>query len=163
MDDQFAAELAIRRLHAVCADAVYRKDGQAFAECYTENGEWKVAGLHIVGRAAIADALGELGAANERIFMTFGMPILEFGPQTATGRTYVVEHVKRHDGSAAVTFGIYYERFVHLDGQWRFRWRHFDFLYFGSPDLSDPFYTLNDYGAPPDMPPADAPTAGLCV
>lgn len=163
MHDHIAAELAIRRLHALCADAVYRKDGHAFAACYTPDGEWKIAGLHIVGRAAIANALGELGAANERIFMTFGAPILEFGSQTVAGRTYVTEHVKRHDGSAAVTLGIYYEKFVFSDGQWRFQWRHFDFLYFGPPDLSDPFYPLNDYGAPPATPPADAPTAGLCI
>lgn len=155
------AEIGVRRLHALCADAVWRRDGGAFAGCYAENGVWKIAGLVFRGREVIAEALGRLGAANERILMTFASPILDVTAGTLTGRTPVVEQVKCLDGSASVTIGIYYERFVECDGQWLFQWRHFDFGYLGPPDLSAPFYQLTDYGPPPALPGADDPTVGL--
>lgn len=165
MPDRVTVELAIRRLQAEAADAVYRKDKQAFGACHAETCEWKVAGLHLVGRPAIAQAMIDLGAANARVFMTLGSPILDFGGdgESVSGRTSVVEYVKRNDGGAAVTLGVYYERFVVVADRWLFARRHFDFYYFGPADLSAPFYPLSDYGAPPAMPAPDDLTAGLRV
>lgn len=157
------AEIGIRRLHALCADAVWRKDGAGFADCFVEDGVWKVAGLELRGRETIARALGELGTANERILMIFGSPILSASDGCISGRTYTVENVKRYDGSAATTIGIYYEHFVERDGRWLFQRRHFDFSYFGPPDLSAPFYDFQDYGPPPAMPDFNQSTAGLQV
>lgn len=155
------AEIAIRRLHALCADAVWRKDRVAFAECYANDAVWKIAGLELHGRAAIGQALGNFGAANERVLMVFGAPILTMNEDVLTGRTYAVEHVKLLDGSAVSTIGIYYERFIVRGGRWLFHWRHFDFAYHGPPDLSASFYPSHDYGPPSAMPPADAMTGGL--
>jgi len=161
MSVSLEAEIGVRRLHALCADAVWRRDGAAFAGCYAEDGIWKIAGLVLQGREAIGEALGQLGAANERIQMTFGSPILAMTDGKLTGRTHVMEQVKLLDGSASTTLGIYYERFVECDGQWFFQWRHFDFCYLGPPDLSAPFYRFQDYGPSPALPGADDPTAGL--
>jgi hypothetical protein len=155
------AEIGVRRLHALCADAVWRRDGAAFANCYTEDGIWKIAGLTLRGHEAIREALGQLGAANERVLMTFGSPILDMSDGTLTGRTHVMEQVKLLDGSASATIGIYYERFVERDGEWLFQWRHFDFCYLGPPDLSAPFYPFQDYGPPPALPGPEDRTAGL--
>ena len=151
----------MRRLHALCADAVWRKDGQAFAQCYSEDATWKIAGLTLQGHDAIGQALGELGAANERILMVFGSPILSINEGLLTGRTYAVEHVKRFDGTAASTIGVYYEKFAFVEGRCLFQWRHFDFAYFGPPDLSATFFPDPERGPPPAFPAADAPTAGL--
>lgn len=155
------AEIGVRRLHALCVDAVWRRDGAAFADCYTEDGVWKIAGLEFRGRDAIGKALGELGTGNERVLMVFGSPILAMADGVLTGRTYTVEQVKLMDGSASASIGIYYERFVEQDGRWLFQWRHFDFCYLGPPDLSAPFYPFRDYGRPPALPGTGDPTAGL--
>jgi len=161
MSLSLAAEIGVRRLHAICADAVWRRDSAAFAGCYAEDGIWKIAGLVFEGREAVSAALVQLGAANERILMTFGSPILALAGGELTGRTHVTEQVKLLDGSASTTIGIYYERFAERDGQWLFRWRHFDFCYLGPPDLSASFYPFQDYGPSPALPGADDPTAGL--
>lgn len=161
MSPSLEAEIGVRRLHALCADAVWRRDGAGFADCYTEDATWKIAGLAFQGRDAIAGALGQLGAGNERVLMMFGSPILAMTDGTLTGRTYTVEHVKLLDGSTSATIGIYYERFAERDGRWLFQWRHFDFNYLGPGDFSAPFYPFQDYGPPPAQPgPAD-PTGGL--
>ena len=80
---------------------------------------------------------------------------------TASARTYTIEHVKRNDGVGLSSIGIYYERFQQTGAEWRFTWRHFDFCYFGPSDLSADLFAFSDYGPAPAMPAADGPTAGL--
>lgn len=157
------AEIGVRRLHALCVDAVWRRDPVAFGECYTDDALWKIAGLEFQGREAIGRALTELGAGNERVLMMFGSPILGMANGVLTGRTYTVEQVKLLDGSAAASIGIYYEQFAECGDRWLFQRRHFDFSYFGAPDLSAPLYPFQDYGPAPAMPRLTHPTAGLRV
>ncbi|MCJ2180869.1 nuclear transport factor 2 family protein [Novosphingobium album (ex Hu et al. 2023)] len=156
-------EIGVRRLHALCTDAVWRRDPVAFGECYTADGIWKIAGLEFQGRDAIGRALTDLGAGNERVLMMFGSPILDLADGVLTARTYTVEQVKLLDGGGSATVGIYYERFVEQDGRWLFQWRHFDFCYLGPPDLSAPFFPFQDYGPAPALPGGTTATAGLRV
>ncbi|MCB2078530.1 MAG: hypothetical protein KDE55_12635, partial [Novosphingobium sp.] len=105
--------------------------------------------------------LTELGSGNSHVMMTFGSPILDISDDRVSGRTYVTERAKLLDGSSAMSIGIYYERFVEVDGEWLFRWRHFDFCYWGPLDLSGEFYPQQDYGPSPAFPGDDQATAGL--
>ena len=159
--DRLAAELGVRRLHGLCADAVWRKDRAAFVDCFVADGVWKVAGMDLRGRDAIGEGFDQFLDLNERVLMQFGAPLLDIGQGEATGRTYTTETVKTRDGQGMCSIGIYYERFVEVDGAWRFAWRHFDFCYFGPPDLSAPLFPFVDRGAPPALPGADEPTAGM--
>lgn len=163
MNAFLAAEAGIRQLHARCADAVWRQDRAAFIECFVPGGVWKIAGLQLRGRAQIGRQFEALIAANERVLMRFGLPLLEIGRGEATGRTDVIELIKRMDGQAQTSIGIYYERFVDTGDRWRFRWRHFDFHYLGPPDLAAAFYPCPDYGPPPALPAENDPTAGFHV
>lgn len=159
--DRLAAEIGIRRLHAKCVDAVWRKDRNAFLNCFANDGEWKVASLHMRGWQEIGDGFDQLLSLNERVLMNFSSPILDFQSAELTGRTYVSEQVKTRSGEAMSSIGIYYERFVEIDGEWCFRWRHFDFCYFGPADLSAPLYAFTERGAPPAMPTSEEVTAGM--
>ncbi|MEW9856453.1 nuclear transport factor 2 family protein [Novosphingobium sp. M1R2S20] len=163
MVDRLAAELGIRRLHALCADAVWRRDPVAFGGCFTQEAEWKIAGLRVRGREAIGRALLELGAGNERVLMSFSHPILDIEGGTVSGRTYAVERAFLKGGGAASSIGIYYERFAQSGADWLFAWRHFDFCYWGPVDLSGELYGFQDYGPPPTMPADEQTTAGLTV
>ena len=158
MTDFVRAESGIRQLHARCIDAVWRKDAKAFADCFAEDGEWKIAGLHMHGRAEIEAAIGKFLGLSERVFIQNGDTILEVDGATAIGRTYVLEHSKRADGQGFTTIGIYYERFAEEEGAWKFRWRHWSLQYRGPADLSERFYDSHDYGPPPGMPGQDEPT-----
>ena len=155
------AEIGIRRLHALCTDAVWRKDRGAFVECFMPDGEWKVAGMHLRGHEAIGEGFDRFLALNERVLMNFASPILDLAQGTVSGRTYTSETVKTRDAEGMVSIGIYYERFTETDGQWRFQWRHFDFCYFGPCDLSAPLFPFVDRGPPPALPDPDASTGGM--
>lgn len=158
MTDFVVAECGIRQLHARFVDAVWRKDADAFANCFAVDGEWKIAGLHIRSRAEIGATFARLLAACAKVNILGGPPLLDIGEGTATGRITCTELAKMGDGSAAMSIGIYYDRYVEDGDRWLFQWRHFSLHYRGPVDLSGDLVDSPDYGPPPGMPGADEPT-----
>ena len=57
MTELYVADSGIRQLYARYIDAVWRKDADAFGKCFAENAEWKIAGMHMRGRAEISGAI----------------------------------------------------------------------------------------------------------
>lgn len=158
MTDFVVADCGIRQLHARFVDAVWRQDATLFADCFASDGVWKIAGMVIAGREEIGAACGRLLGRCERIQLVVGQPILEVGDGVASGRLQVTEFAKKHDGTSAITFGTYHDRYVEQAGVWRFGWRHWNMAYHGPLDLSGPFVAPPDYGPFPAMPGADEPT-----
>lgn len=158
MNDVLAVEAAIRQLHARYIDAVWRRDADAFVDCFAEQAEWKIAGRHLRGRGEIRAAFEAFMQPSERVLMSLGTPVLEVGAGVAVGRTPATELIKRRDGGVARTVGVYHERFVETGDGWRFAWRHWSYHYYGPPDFSADFFDSPDYGPPPAMPAADEPT-----
>lgn len=154
IDDDFG----IRQLHARFIDAVWRKDDEAFGNCFAQAGEWKIAGFHIKGRDEIAAKFALLLGACDRVQIIAGTPLLDFGEGGVSGRISVTELAKMADGSSAMTLGVYYDRYVEEAGLWRFSWRHWGLHYRGPVDLSAPLVECPDYGPPPGLPEADEPT-----
>lgn len=158
MSDFTAVEAAIRQLHVRYADAVWRKDLDAFGDCFAEDAEWRIGGRILRGREEIVENLRRLLPNFERILMTFRTPILDIGEDGVSSRTYVTENNIFADGRPGCTIGIYYERFVKHPDRWRFNWRLFQTHYLGPADITGPLFDNPDFGPPPQMPPLDAPT-----
>jgi uncharacterized protein (TIGR02246 family) len=159
MTEFIVADSGVRQLYARYIDAVWRKDADAFGQCFAANGEWKIAGMHLRGRAEISAAIARLLGGYERVLMTVSAPVLEVGAGTATGRVHCLEYAKFLDGSSVATIGIYYERYVEEEGRWRFQWRQWALQYRGPVDLSAQFVNSPEYGPFPNMPGPDEPTA----
>lgn len=149
------AECMIRQLHARYADAVWRKDLDAFADCFTQDSEWRIAGHVVTGREAIRGFMGQVFPGFRRILLTMRTPSLEVDGKTASARTYFTENSVKADGTPLFAIGSYYERFVDEGDRWRFSWRVFRTEYAGPPDQTGPFFDNPDYGPPPAMPPYD--------
>lgn len=150
------AEAGIRQLHARYTDAAWRHDYDAFADCFTEDGVWRISGLDLQGRAHIRETIERILAKMSRVLITFRTPLLEVGDGVATGRTYIDERCAWKDGSTNISIGRYYERFKEVDGRWYFSWRLFQLHYRGPADLTGTYYLdLPDFGPPPGMPPLD--------
>lgn len=158
MNDLVVAESTIRQLHARYVDAVWRKDPDSFADLFAVDAEWKIAGMHMRGRAHIKSEFAKFMRHVERTFMIFGTPIVQLDGGALSSRTHVTENNKFADGRTASTIGIYYERFVNEGDRWRFKWRHWNLYYIGPPDFSAPVYQVKEYGPPPGMPGPDDPT-----
>jgi uncharacterized protein (TIGR02246 family) len=158
MTSPVEADYGIRQLHARFIDAVWRKDAQAFGACFAQDGEWKIAAMHIKGRAEITAKFALLLSACDRVQIIAATPLLDFAENGVSGRVSVTELAKMADGSSAMTLGIYYDRYVEEDGRWRFASRHWGLHYRGPVDLSAALVECPDYGPPPGMPAADEPT-----
>jgi uncharacterized protein (TIGR02246 family) len=158
MHDLVIADVQIRQLHARYADAVWRKDAECFGALFADDAEWKVAGMHLVGRTEIQATFAKFMVHVERTLMRFATPVITLGDDGVSSRTQTVENNRFADGRTASTIGIYYERFVVQGGVWRFRWRHWNLHYIGPPDFSGSLYDVLEYGPPPGFPGPNAPT-----
>lgn len=156
MTDVVAAKIAIHELHARYTDAVWRKDYKAFGDCFAEDAEWRIGGLALNGRAKIVETFESIMGNFNRVLITLGTPILEVGDGVASGRTYINERCARANGNTNIAIGLYFEHFVEEGDRWRFKWRLFQRLYSGPPDLTGTYDDVEDYGSPPAMPPRDA-------
>lgn len=156
------AESDMRQLQARYIDAVWRKDFDAFGDCFTEDAEWRIGGQVMRGRAECVGLLKAVMPAIDRVFMTMGVPLLQLEAGDAIARTYVNEMKTSKNAALTFSIGIYYDRCREEDGQWRFAWHHYQSYYHGPGDLSAPFRHIIDYGPPWGMPAPDenAPTAG---
>ncbi len=156
MDDT-TAKMGIMQLQARYVDAVWRKDHETIGSLFTEDGEWRIAGEVIKGRANLIAFSKRSQATSRALLVTLRTPALDIGKDgTATGRTYFTAQNFLKDGTLYTPIGMYYERFVFLDGAWKFKWRLFQTLYGGAPDGSGQLVDFPDYGPPPAMPPLDA-------
>jgi ketosteroid isomerase-like protein len=158
MNDFIIADCGIRQLYARFSDVVWRKDRDGCGECFAQDGEWKLAGLHVKGRAEICATFSKLLGACERVLLIMGTPLLQVDGNTASGRVHVTELTRMADGSSAMTIGVYYDRYVQQGDRWYFQWRHFSLHYRGPTDLSAALVASPDYGPPPGMPAHDEPT-----
>jgi ketosteroid isomerase-like protein len=66
MSDFVSAEIGIPQLHARYVDAVWRRDFKAFADCFAEDAEWRIAGLILRTRKEIDETM--------RLMMSHGPP-----------------------------------------------------------------------------------------
>src|SRR6202042_226654 len=114
----------------------WRKDFGAFGDCFTEDAEWRIAGNIFRGRTNIVETIARVMGDYKRVLMTFRAPLIEVGNGVASARTYVTEDRAVIKGRPGMSIGRYYERIVDQGGCWRFKWRLFQLLYLGPPDLS---------------------------
>jgi SnoaL-like domain len=156
MTEFVVADCAVRQLQARYTDAVWRKDFDAFADCFAEDAEWRISGMNLRGRTEIVTTFKSFMARFKRVLVTLRTPILEVGDGMASGRTYLTEQNVFLDGRGYAPIGVYYEHFVDQGDRWRFKWRLFQTHYAGPPDLSGSFFDNADFGPPPAMPPLDA-------
>ncbi len=158
MTELIAADFGIRQCHARFADAVWRQDAAVFAGCFAGNGEWKIAGFHFSGRAAIETAFGQLVGRCTRVHLVTGQPMLAVEGGEVIGRMAMTEFAWMPDGTQALSIGMYHDRYVEEDGEWRYRERFWSFKYRGPIDLSAELAPTPDYGAFPARPSADEQT-----
>jgi ketosteroid isomerase-like protein len=123
-------DLAIRDLVYRYADAVCRRDEDAWGATWAEDGVWQLSGApRTEGRAAIVQLW--LGAMSQFPFVAqiVHSGMLDIDGEQATGRWYLSESIQFADGNGMQNIGCYQDRYVKRDGQWLFAERHYAVLY----------------------------------
>src|SRR5438309_1229027 len=108
MIDLVAADAGVRQMHARYANAVWRKDFTTYGEFWTQDAEFRIAGLTHKGRENIVAFLHRAMADVDWVRMDFESPILDPAPDGGVlARTQVWEENVLMKG-----MGIYWERLV---------------------------------------------------
>jgi hypothetical protein len=157
MTEFHIAQAGILQLHAEYIDAAFRRDYDAFGDCFMEDAEWRIRGHVNRGRQGCVDFFKRTMENSHMLLVTLRPPALKVGNGTAEGRTYFTAQNLLKDGTPLCPIGRYFERFVDCGDRWRFKWRLFQTHYAGPPDLSGERIKCPDYGSFPNMPPLDAP------
>lgn len=119
---------AIRALIEHYADAVFRRDADAWAVTWAEDAVWELLGLRIEGRQAIRAAWEQAmqGFAFVGFFVQPG--VLTLHGDRATGRVFTNEVLIAADGGRRLSVGRYDDDYVRTGSGWRFAARRFSIL-----------------------------------
>ncbi len=131
-------ETEIRDLLARYADAVNRRDTEAWGDTWAEDGCWRILGMAPEGRAAVVALWQKLMAGIPFVLQLPGQALIEVDGDEARCRVYLSEYGRSADGAGLLTLGVYHDRLRREPAGWRFRERRFEPLYSGAPDLSGP-------------------------
>lgn len=124
-----ADRIAIRELVETYNDAVYRRDAGDWGDCWTEDARWDVGGRIVEGREALRTLWIGLMEGFAAVSMYAVGGALAVDGDEAEGRSYIVEMLKRPDGSEMLVSGRYDDRFRRdADGVWRFAERRYTVL-----------------------------------
>ena len=132
--EEAADKIEIQELLAKYADAVVRRDAEAWADTWATDGEWQVLGQSAVGPEALVTLWKGLMSQLPFVIQLPHNGWTELEGDTGRGRWYVNEHGQDKNGNAILSMGVYHDQYVKVDGAWRFRFRRFEPLYMGSPD-----------------------------
>ena len=62
--------------------------------------------------------------------------LIEVDGDSATARFYIQENIKDGEGNTFRVVGVYNDTLARIDGDWKFKTRHFDVMYRGPVDLT---------------------------
>ena len=136
---RLADELAIRDLAARFADAINRRDRNAWSAAWADKARWIMPDMTDLDSDLLMEGHGEIvsGWVAAMQGYAFVAHMLHSGHvdwvevDNATGRWYVSEIVEDHDGDRHHFYGVYNDRYTRQNGKWLFAERIFSMLYMG--------------------------------
>ncbi|MFP6654293.1 MAG: nuclear transport factor 2 family protein [Myxococcota bacterium] len=134
--DRIADELAIRELVDRYADAIVRRDEEAWRATWAADGEWHILGECVRGHAALVEKWNALMSGLPFVHQIASGGLVEFEGDHARGRFYVNEYATLLDGTGLLMLGVYFDRYVFETADWVFSSRRIHPLYMGPPDMS---------------------------
>jgi len=130
-----ADELAIRELNAAYADAVMRRDPEAWSALWAEDSRWYFLGEWIEGRDNILARWRDAMSGFPVVFHQITSEQIAVSGDTATSRVYLAEEVITTGQLSLRFIGVYDDICKRLDEGWRYRSRRFALIYQGPGSL----------------------------
>lgn len=148
----------IQRLVARYSDAVVRRDGTAWADCWADDASWDLGGgRSLDGKEMIVKIwYAAMGGMEAVVQQSHGGEV-RFGESTdhAVGRWAITERFRTTSGESALLLASYDDEYRRIDGRWLFSRRYLDVHYRGPADLSADFANsrtgLESAGRTPDV------------
>ena len=128
-------ELAIRALVARYADAVCRRDPDAWAATWAEECCWDLGGGRVAnGRAEVAELWRTAIAKYTWVGQVVTTGLVDLDGDSGRGSWYLIEFNTRADGDGRLHLGHYDDAYVRTAEGWRFAARTMHMMYRGALD-----------------------------
>jgi ketosteroid isomerase-like protein len=135
-------ELALRNLMGRYADAVNRRDADAWVATWAADGVWNLLGNPVSGRDNILALWRQMMASFEFALMLPSSCLFNVTGNTASGHWYLHEYTRDLQGNASTIISRYLDTYIKQQGQWLFQSRQYSFIYNGPADLSGTYTPL---------------------
>ncbi len=129
----------IRDLVHRYADAVCRRDKNAWAATWAADANWDLGRGVVSGRDAIVEVWVNAMGMFRQVVQNVMNGAVDVEGESATGRWYIMEHYERTDGSRGILLAAYMDSYTRTAEGWQFTNRSLDRFYAGDPDLSGEF------------------------
>jgi len=144
-----ADRVEIEALRGEFTDAVMMRDYDRVASLFTPDGVWRMPKIpvELAGWEEIR-AWGErVPALVDYLVQTTHPGTIQLDGDTASGRAYLCELIRLHDGSSELNYAIYHDRYQRTGDGWKFTERSYEVRYLDHSPLAG--------SAPRIPPPAD--------
>ena len=122
------------------SDAVTRKDRRQWAATWAAESRWDLGKGHTTtGRDEIIAFWQSSVDQLDIVVQLVHNGTVDVDGETASGRWYVSEHLRRATGALGMLLAWYDDTYTRVDGEWLFASRTLVRLYHGAPDLSGDF------------------------
>ncbi len=123
-------DLAIRDLVYRYADAVCRRDKEAWAATWAEDAVWQLPNAPLMsGRDAIVELWVNAMAGFPFVVQLVNFGVLDISGDTASGRWYLTENLQFPNGNGMYNVGVYQDKYIRTPQGWQFSSRHYAVLY----------------------------------
>ena len=126
-----ADRVEIEALRAEFTDAVMMRDGDRLASLFTHDGALRMPNVpaEFTSREEIRAGRERLRAQWDFFVQTTHPGTIQLDGDTATGRAYIQELVRTHDGRQGLNFAIYHDRYQRTPDGWKFSERVYEVRY----------------------------------
>lgn len=132
-----ADRVEIEALRAEFTDAAMMRDRARLASLFTPEGVLRMPNIpvELVGREEIRAGGERLQEQWEFFVQTMHPGTIQLDEDTATGRTYIQELARTHDGREGLNFAIYHDRYERTGVGWKFTERVYEVRYLDASPL----------------------------
>ncbi|MGW0940123.1 nuclear transport factor 2 family protein [Streptomyces sp. NPDC002666] len=133
-----ADRVEIEALRSELTDAVMMRDFGRVAALFTPRGvmRWPHIDKEFTGRDQIRAGV-EWGQGLWEFFVQNVHPgVIRLDGDTATGRAYIHEFGRMHDGASHLNYALYHDRYLRTPDGWRFSERVYEVRYLDSAPLT---------------------------
>jgi ketosteroid isomerase-like protein len=129
MSNRVEDQLALQDLMARYVDAVNRRDAQAWAATWDDNGCWNLLGNEVSGKDSIVGLWQQMMAGFEFALMIPSSCLFDIDGDSASGHWYLQELARDNEGNSSSLFSRYIDTYIRRNGQWLYQSRRYEIIY----------------------------------
>jgi ketosteroid isomerase-like protein len=133
-----ADRIEIEALRGEFTDAVMMRDYDRLASLFTHDGSVRIPDINAeaVSREQIRAGVERLQGLWEFFVQTVHPGTIRLEGDTASGRAYISELGRLHDGSSQLNYAVYHDRYRRTADGWKFTERVFEVRYLDTTPLA---------------------------